>query len=318
MPLRLDNAAALPTCPQQPQTAPEKEQTQSRDSRLTMRLGRCQRTNQPERLAPGRDQIGEVDDIVSESPGDFKSVHPGDIIGIRSPCHITRAKTEAAPSVRRLMQALAEFLDHFPQIVRVFLNYPPRLFQARPFGLRHFLDRAGLFWRLHVPDNWRQPNGTIELDQRAVDLSRDADRMSLVGHFRPSQPVLPANRCPLGPDSEREKRKVGVGVSRAPQCGQVSSHMQDHSSAHRPLQRSHLLRLRTSGDGEARWERRRQLPRETAGRPIYLSKSRHALAVSRQELPEPCIGMAPRKRRGSRESRAPGAPAARVQQRCTR
>ncbi|WP_231665097.1 hypothetical protein, partial [Ralstonia solanacearum] len=38
---------------------------------------------QLERLAPGRDQIGEVGDIVSESPGDFISVHPGDFVGIR-------------------------------------------------------------------------------------------------------------------------------------------------------------------------------------------------------------------------------------------
>ena len=40
---------------------------------------------QLERLAPGRDQIGEVGDIVSESPGDFISVHPGDFVGIRKP-----------------------------------------------------------------------------------------------------------------------------------------------------------------------------------------------------------------------------------------
>ena len=39
---------------------------------------------QLERLAPGRDQIGEVGDIVSESPGDFISVHPGDFVGIRT------------------------------------------------------------------------------------------------------------------------------------------------------------------------------------------------------------------------------------------
>src|SRR5437868_2772432 len=33
-------------------------------------------------------------------------------------------------------------------------------------------------------------------------------------------------------------------MSRMPQCGHVSSHMQDHSSAHRRLQRSHLYKLR--------------------------------------------------------------------------
>jgi hypothetical protein len=60
------------------------ESDSSRDSRLTARLAQCQRTNRPERLAPRRDQIGKVGDIVSESPGDFKSVHPGDIVGIRN------------------------------------------------------------------------------------------------------------------------------------------------------------------------------------------------------------------------------------------
>ncbi|MEH2708431.1 hypothetical protein DXU06_27540 [Bradyrhizobium elkanii] len=50
---------------------------------MTIRLDRCQRTNRPERLATGRDQIGEVGDIVSESAGDFISVRPGDFVGIR-------------------------------------------------------------------------------------------------------------------------------------------------------------------------------------------------------------------------------------------
>jgi len=78
MPLRLDNAIALPTCPQQPQ------KKKKGDSRLTARLDRCQRTSRPERLAAGRDQIGKVGDIVSESTGDFISVRPGDFVGIRS------------------------------------------------------------------------------------------------------------------------------------------------------------------------------------------------------------------------------------------
>lgn len=76
MPLRLDNAKALPTCPQQQQ---QKTGGSSRDSRLTTRLAQCQRIHRPERLAPGRDQIGKVGDIVSESP-----VHPGDFVGIRN------------------------------------------------------------------------------------------------------------------------------------------------------------------------------------------------------------------------------------------
>src|SRR3954447_13174163 len=81
MPLRLGNAIALPTCPQQPQ---KKKTGRSRDSRLTTRLDRCQRTSRPERLAAGRDQIGKVGDIVSESTGDFISVRLGDFVGIRN------------------------------------------------------------------------------------------------------------------------------------------------------------------------------------------------------------------------------------------
>ncbi|OSI34392.1 hypothetical protein, partial [Bradyrhizobium canariense] len=43
-----------------------------------------QRTSRPERLAAGRDQIGKVGDIVSESTGDFISVRLGDFVGIRT------------------------------------------------------------------------------------------------------------------------------------------------------------------------------------------------------------------------------------------
>ncbi|OSJ19716.1 hypothetical protein BST63_01365, partial [Bradyrhizobium canariense] len=43
-----------------------------------------QRTSRPERLAAGRDQIGKVGDIVSESTGDFISVRLGDFVGIRN------------------------------------------------------------------------------------------------------------------------------------------------------------------------------------------------------------------------------------------
>ncbi|SPP93231.1 protein of unknown function [Bradyrhizobium vignae] len=54
---------------------------------MTARLDRCQRTSRPERLAAGRDQIGKVGDIVSESTGDFISVRLGDFVGIRTECH---------------------------------------------------------------------------------------------------------------------------------------------------------------------------------------------------------------------------------------
>src|SRR5713101_3521168 len=63
MPLRLDNARALPTCPQQEQ---QKKQA-SRDSRLTTRLCRCQKPNSQNASRPGRHQIGMVGEIISES-----------------------------------------------------------------------------------------------------------------------------------------------------------------------------------------------------------------------------------------------------------
>lgn len=87
MPLRLDNAIALPTCPQQPQ---KKKAGSSCDSRLTTQLDRCQKTNRPECLATGRDQIGKVGDIVSESAGDFISVRLGDFVGIRTMSMVVR------------------------------------------------------------------------------------------------------------------------------------------------------------------------------------------------------------------------------------
>jgi hypothetical protein len=77
MALRLDNARAHSN-----RNSSRKREASGRDSRLTARLAQCQRTNRPERLAPGRDQIGKVGDIVSESPRDFKSGHPGDFVGI--------------------------------------------------------------------------------------------------------------------------------------------------------------------------------------------------------------------------------------------
>ena len=54
---------------------------------------------QLERLAPGRDQIGEVGDIVSESPGDFISVHPGDFVGIRTVFDIEFSRNNVLPPI---------------------------------------------------------------------------------------------------------------------------------------------------------------------------------------------------------------------------
>jgi hypothetical protein len=67
------------------------------------------------------------------------------------------------------MEVLAELLDDRPQIIRVLLDNPACRLQARRLGLRRFLNRAWAFWRFHVPDGRRKPNGTIALNQRAGD-----------------------------------------------------------------------------------------------------------------------------------------------------
>ena len=65
MPLRLDNARALPTCPQQSNS--RRRRPSSRDSRLTPRLHRCQKPSSQNASRPGRHQIGMVGEIISES-----------------------------------------------------------------------------------------------------------------------------------------------------------------------------------------------------------------------------------------------------------
>jgi hypothetical protein len=80
MPLRLDNARALPACPQQ--------QQKNKSFKLRFKIDHAAspmpETRQSERLAPrarsnrngGRDHLGIL--------GEIKSVHPGEIIGIRT------------------------------------------------------------------------------------------------------------------------------------------------------------------------------------------------------------------------------------------
>jgi len=80
MPLRLDNAKRR--CPHD-HSNPQQKTFKSR-FQIDRAARSVPQTNQPERLAPGRDQIGKVGDFVSESPGDFKSVPPGDFVGIRT------------------------------------------------------------------------------------------------------------------------------------------------------------------------------------------------------------------------------------------
>ena len=79
MPLRLDNARALPTCPQQEQ---QTKKTFKPRFKVDHAASPMPETRPPERLAPratsnrngGRDHLGIL--------GEIKSVHPGDIIGI--------------------------------------------------------------------------------------------------------------------------------------------------------------------------------------------------------------------------------------------
>src|SRR6266576_7129937 len=80
MPLRLDNARALPTCPQQEQ---QTKKTFKPRFKVDHAASPMPENRQPERLAlratsnrnGGRDHLGIL--------GEIKSVHPGEIIGIR-------------------------------------------------------------------------------------------------------------------------------------------------------------------------------------------------------------------------------------------
>src|ERR1700726_3542185 len=79
MPLRLDNARALPTCPQQKQQKNKSAEPRFKIDHAALPMPE---TRQPERLAPratsnrngGRDHLGIL--------GEIKSVHPGEIVGI--------------------------------------------------------------------------------------------------------------------------------------------------------------------------------------------------------------------------------------------
>src|SRR5882724_7900588 len=64
MPRRLDNAKCVA---HMPTAAATKNKPSSRDSRLTMRLCRCQKSDSQNASCPGRHQIGTVGEIISES-----------------------------------------------------------------------------------------------------------------------------------------------------------------------------------------------------------------------------------------------------------
>ncbi len=88
-----------PRCPHAHSNRRRRKTGSSRESRLTTRLDRCQRTSRPERLAPGRDQIGKMGDIVSESTGDFTSVRLGDFVGIRTVFDIVFSRNNVLPPI---------------------------------------------------------------------------------------------------------------------------------------------------------------------------------------------------------------------------
>src|SRR6202048_4852851 len=94
MPLRLDNARALPTCPQQQTKKPFKPRFKVDHAASPM-----PETRQPERLAPratsnrngGRDHLGIL--------GEIKSVHPGEIVGISNQDAATPVEASEIPDV---------------------------------------------------------------------------------------------------------------------------------------------------------------------------------------------------------------------------
>ncbi len=62
-----------------------------------------------------------------------------------------RAVLVSGPRSSKSIQPATELLEHFPKVVRVLFDDPKRLLQVRRLGLRRFLTRTRLFWRLfHV------------------------------------------------------------------------------------------------------------------------------------------------------------------------
>src|ERR1700724_2192261 len=114
MPLRLDNARALPTCPQQEQ---QTKKTFKPRFKVDHAASPMPETRPPERLAPratsnrngGRDHLGIL--------GEIKSVHPGDIIGISKAAEISRLQRENE-RLRMERDILKNFLGPPPACAR--------------------------------------------------------------------------------------------------------------------------------------------------------------------------------------------------------
>ena len=81
MPLRLDNASALPTCPQQ---QPQKNKSCEPRFKIDHAASPMPETDSQNASRPGRHQIGRVGRDHLGILGEIKSVHPGEIIGISS------------------------------------------------------------------------------------------------------------------------------------------------------------------------------------------------------------------------------------------
>src|SRR3979411_209956 len=97
MPLRLDNARALPTCPTQ-----QTQKTFKTRFKVDHAASPMPETRQPERLAPratsnrngGRDHLGILAEI--------KSVHPGEIVGISRLAALRQKRSFPAAAKQRV------------------------------------------------------------------------------------------------------------------------------------------------------------------------------------------------------------------------
>ena len=80
MPLRLDNAKRR--CPHAHSRATEENKNIEPRFKVDLAATPMPEIRQPERLTPGRHQIGMVGEIISEWVGEIKSEYPGEIVGI--------------------------------------------------------------------------------------------------------------------------------------------------------------------------------------------------------------------------------------------
>ena len=185
---------ALPTCPQQTQQQTTK--SSSRDSRLTLRLRRCQKPTRQNASRPGRHQNRNGGRDHLGILGEIKSVHPGEIIGIRRAPRIHGELLKlgfavAQSSVAKYMvkrrgppsQGWRTFLhNHAPDIAAMDLFVVPTIgFDLLYAFIIVRLDRRGLVW-INVTTNptaeWiaRQLTEAFPWDEAPHYLIRDRDQ----------------------------------------------------------------------------------------------------------------------------------------------